>query len=385
MFLSKRISRPAIALAVTLLTVPAFASAATISKVTVFSKTSSSTTTTKAATLSGVKWHPGHYLLTYVTTSDAEMPNIIATLPQYFRGIQRRYTWQSLEPTLGQYNFASIKTDLTNLAKVNKKLVVQVIVKNNTANQTAPIVPSYLLSSTYNGGVYTTQNGNNASFWSSAVQDRLVALFQALGSQLDLNTSLEAVVLHDETAPSVTDPTTWNPIYLDNFMAGINRVALAAKSSFPHTVVIEYINYPTSPLPTLLTSLKTAGIGVGGPDVLVEDSGLINGSYPYIKGLANQVPIGMAVQYEDYSARYHGGPYNPPGITSLYQFNQLQLQANYVFWLRRTAESASASNDYHASNYYQDVLNYMATINWTNNPAGGLSTTCPTMLGTCTQ
>jgi hypothetical protein len=135
----------------------------------------------------------------------------------------------------------------------------------------------------------------------------------------------------------------------------------------------------------MIATLKAAGIGVGGPDVLVEDTGLINGSYPYIKDVANLAPIGMAVQYEDYSAKYHNGSYDPPDITSLYQFSQSQLQSNYVFWLRRTAESATAANGYHVSNYYQELLDYMTTINWTNNPSGGLSTACPILIGTCTN
>jgi hypothetical protein len=361
---------------------------ASATSVMLFSKTPKKTTASAASstttqTIQGVKWHPGNYLLTYITTSDAEMPNIIATLPQGFRGIQRRYTWKSLEPTQGQYNFTSIATDLTNLAKIGKKLVLQVSVKSHNDVQYGPVIPDYLLNSTYEGGAYITQTGTNPTYWNASLQTRLIALFNALGSQFDLNTNLEAIVLNDETAPSVTNPTYWNPIYLDNYITGTTKVALAAKAAFPHTVVMQYINYPTSALPTLVSSLKNAGIGVGGPDVLTEDTGLINGSYPYIKGVANQVPIGMAVQYEDYSARYHGGPYNPPGIPSLYQFSQQQLQTNYIFWLRRTAESASASNDYHASNYYQDLLNYMSTITWTANPAGGLSTTCPSMLSAC--
>jgi hypothetical protein len=377
---SKRIFRPAIALAVTLLALPSLASSTSNSTVTVFSKSS---TKTNATTLTGVKWHPGHYVLVYDTTSDSSIPSIVSALGVSFRGIQRNYHWNDIEPTYGQYNFSKIQQDLNTVGRYGKRLIVAI--QGETFNQPGvSIVPSYLLTSQYGGGVYTTTSGTNIAYYNTAVQGRLYALYQALGNTFDSNPNLEAITL-PETAPSAPNASTWNPLYLNDYILGMTNVALSAKSSLPHTNVIQYINYPTSIISTMIATLKAAAIGVGGPDVLVEDTGLINGSYPYIKGVANQVPIGMAVQYEDYSAKYHNGPYDPPGIASLYQFSQSQLQSNYVFWLRRTAESATAANGYHASNYYQDLLDYMATINWTNNPAGGLSTACPILIGTCTN
>jgi hypothetical protein len=380
MILSKCIFLPTIALVVTLLALPSLASSMSNSTVTVFSNSSTKMNTT---TLTGVKWHPGHYMLVYDTTSDSSIPSIVSELGVSFRGIQRNYNWNDIEPTYGQYNFSKIQQDLNTVRRYGKQLIVVIQGKTHN-NSSVSIVPSYLLTSQYGGGVYTTTNGTNIAYYNTAVQGRLYALYQALGNMFDSNPNLEAITL-PETAPSAPNASTWNPLYLNDYILGMTNVALSAKSSLPHTNVIQYINYPKSIISTMIATLKAAGIGVGGPDVLVEDTGLINGSYPYIKGVANQVPIGMAVQYEDYSAKYHNGSYDPPDIASLYQFSQNQLQSNYVFWLRRTAESATAANGYHASNYYQNLLDYMETINWTNNPAGGLSTACPILIGTCTN
>lgn len=103
---SKRIFRPVIALAVTLLALPSLASSTSSSTVTVFSTTS---TSTKATTLTGVKWHPGHYVLVYDTTSDSSIPSIVSALGVSFRGIQRNYHWNDIEPSYGKVA-PSVKT-----------------------------------------------------------------------------------------------------------------------------------------------------------------------------------------------------------------------------------------------------------------------------------
>jgi hypothetical protein len=373
MLLSKRMLRPTIVLALV-----ASSTLANASTVTVFSKSAATSTTT--TTTQGVKWHPGNYLLVYDTTTDSGMLNIISTLDPAFRGVQRNYSWKNIEPTEGQYNFTSIQNDLATASAYGKRLVIAI--QTETFNQPGvTIAPTYLLNSKYGGGIYTTRSGTNAAYFNTAVQDRLVALYQALGKSFDTSSNLEAITL-PETAPSEPN-STWITTYLNNYTAGMTRIALAAKTAFPHTVVIQYINYPTSIIPTMVSTLKSSGVGVGGPDVLVADTGLINGSYPYIKGLANQVPVGIAAQYENYSALMHGGAYSPPGANNLYMFARDQLQANYIFWLRRTAESATAANGYHASNYYQNVRDYLAPMNWASDPAGGLNTTCPAMFKKC--
>jgi hypothetical protein len=217
--------------------------------------------------------------------------------------------------------------------------------------------------------------GSNAAYWNANVQNRMILLVQQMGKQLDHYPNLEAVNF-DEPAPGIHDPV-WISNHLNDYLNGMMNVVLAAKAAFPHTVVLQYINWPVQPIPGMIAQFKTAGIGVGGPDVFVNDEGLINGSYPYIKSVSGVLPIGMAVQYGDYSQKSGNGQIDPPGIPALYHFAQQELKANYIFWMRRTKEP------WNGSDYHQDLKNYLGTINWAVDPAGGLNTACPAMLKNC--
>lgn len=323
---------------------------------------------------SGTKWHPGHYLMLYMTTTDADMPGIIMSIAEVpgIRGIQRVYKWKNLEPVEGKYDFSSIQKDLDALAAIGKRLVIQVQAKSNKPGQV--FVPSYLLNRQYDGGIYNTNGGNNVAYWNAGVQERLLALVGELGRQFDGHPNLEAVNF-DETAPSTNDKA-WLNAHLDDYLAGMMRVVLAAKQAFPHTVVLQYINWPVKPLPWMLAKFKSAGVGVGGPDVYVEDQGLAQGAYQYIRSVSGDLPIGMAVQYGNYSHKSDNSRFDPPSIASLNHFARDILRVNYIFWLRRTREPDGAD-------YYQDLKNYFRTIDWQANPSGGLNTACPKALVKC--
>lgn len=331
-----------------------------------------------AADQPAVKWHPGHYLMLYMTTTDADMPAIVSDMAGNpgVLGIQRVYKWKNLEPIEGKYDFYSIKKDLAALAAVGKRLVIQVQAKSNRPGEV--FVPSYLLNEKYEGGIYTcTSGGNNAAYWNAGMQQRMIALVQEMGRQLDGYANLEAVNF-DETAPSNNDPA-WVSAHLTGYLAGMTNIAIAAKQAFPRTVVLQYINWPVKTIPDMIARFKTAGLGVGGPDVFVEDAGLATGSYPYIRGVSGELPIGMAVQYGNYSQKSGSGPTDPPGIAALHRFARNELKANYIFWLRRTRES------WNGSDYYGDLKSYLNTINWRTDPAGGLDNRCPRLLEDCRQ
>ena len=145
----------------------------------------------------GVKWHPGHYLLVYLgyTNSDVQKTvDEIAGNPGIL-GIQRRYTWKDLEPSKDVYDFSAIQGDLQKLASVQKRLVIQIQIKSTT---TQLFVPSYILSPTYEGGVYTTSYGGyNLAYWNANLQQRLAALVNEMGKRFDSHPNLEAVTLDD--------------------------------------------------------------------------------------------------------------------------------------------------------------------------------------------
>lgn len=341
------------------------------------SKTSATTMDTTTSTL-GVKWHPGHYIMLYPNQSEPYYFNsVLSELTKYpeFKGVFKQYFWSKLEPQFGVYDFSEIQSDLANLAKINKRLVLRIQAESFITYDKR--VPYYLQTSEYQGGVYpiNTDKGYNVAYYNTKVQDRMIALVQALGKAFDKNPNLEIVNL-EETSPSRND-SDWVNTYLTDYINGMLRVAIATKKAFPSTNVIQFANYPEISLPLIINTAQTYGIGIGGPDTKQHNSYLIAGEYSYYSQITNILPIAMAVDYDNYDSSYAGNsPMDHPSIASIHQFAVSSLKPNYMFWLRRTAES-------NGSNHWQDVLNYFNAYNWQANPNGGVNVTCPKTIAPC--
>ena len=185
------------------------------------------------------------------------------------------------------------------------------------------------------------------------------------------------------TAPGIQDPA-WLTKTLVNYLAGMTTFAVATKKAFPSTLVIQYVNFPFgNSLGKMTDDLTNQAVGLGGPDVFVNEKSLVDGSYTYYPKAAGKVPIGVAVQYSNYSQTANDGKYAPPGIEALHKFAATNLQANYIFWLKRTNELVS--NGFPADrDYYGDLTRYLTTIDWKQNPEGGLNSNCPTKFLRCT-
>lgn len=346
---------------------------------TIMPSVKSGTTSTQATTAwPGVKWHPGHYILLYSNQSEPYYFNTVlkelGTYPE-FKGVQKKYFWNKLETQYGVYDFSEIRSDLANLAKINKQLVLAVQAESFITYD--KLVPGYLLTSEYDGGVYPikTGKGYNVAYYNSKVQDRMIALVKALAKEFDSNPNLEAITF-EETSPSRTD-TEWNQAHLTNYIDGMMNIAVAAKKAFHNTNVIQYVNYPETSLPYIVSTLMTNGVGMGGPDVYRNNPYLAKGVYTYYPQIFSILPIGMSVDYSNYQSSVGvNGPVDYPSIASIHQFAVEKLKPNYMFWLRR----AETTNGAH---YWKDVLNYFNQYDWKSDPAGGMITKCPTAIVKC--
>jgi hypothetical protein len=287
----------------------------------------------------------------------------------------KKYFWDLLEPSYNVYDFSSIRNDLANLAAIGKQLVITI--QAETFNTNDKRVPAYLLDPVvYDGGVYLidTGTGYNLAYYNVNVQNRMIALINALAVEFDQHTNLEAINF-EETSPSKVDPT-WNNLYITDYINGMLRIAQAAKAAFLSTVIIQYVNYPESSLAHIISTLQASGIGMGGPDTYATNASLAAGIYSYHPALSGVLPIGMQVDYNDYeSSTGGGGPVNLPSIASIHAFAVASLKPNYMFWLRRTYEAGTGYN------FWQDVLNYFGAYNWATNPTGGMISTRPTSIG----
>jgi len=312
------------------------------------------------------KFHPGHYAFVQSRPIDE------GSLYKNFQGIQKAYNWRTLEPQKDQYDFSAIRSDLEFLAKHDKRLIIQVQTKAFGPGQNC--CPAYVSGHDYGGGVYPTRWGSfNPIIWDPRVNERLNALYQQLGKEFDHEPNLEAAVI-PETA------VTWNaavksdvPYTVDGYLKSVEAGMQAMKDAFPHTVVIQYVNMPLEVIGPLADYAKAHGIGFGGPDIYPYDPLLNNpqrGVYRLYAPLSGIVPLGAAVQQNDYSqkAAFRG----PPGsatVKEIYDFGREKLHLNYIFWGVR-------------QDYFEKVQAMTDDPAFPKDAAGGLNSEVPTSLRT---
>jgi hypothetical protein len=335
-----------------------------------------------ASAAAPLKWHPGHYV--FVGHGEIGPDHIL----EQFRGVEKCYTWSSMEPRLGQYDFSRIRNDLALLKKHGKQLVIQVQYKAFGKGQR--YVPAYVAGPEYGGGVYRASSGSfDPVLWNAKVGQRMDALFAALGREFDSEPGVEAVVL-PETSPSASlekfpQPGV-EPYTTAVYVEALKQRMTALRLAFPHTVVIQYANFPQQALPELTAYMKQIGVGLGGPDVYPGPSPLADpekGIYRLYAPLSGTVPLGAAVQSPDYSvalwkrtaAFNRGQDRNSVAVTAEEEqpipvrehlkLAQEKLKLNYLFW------SANPKA------YFENVKKMLAEPDLAGDPAGGLDSRCP--------
>lgn len=312
-----------------------------------------------------MKWHPGHYILVKGEKSKQEY------LQGNFLGIQKKYSWKNLEPQKGKYDFTEIKEDLKFLEAHGKRLVVQIQTKDFGEGNTS--MPDYIKNSEFGLSTYKTATGSiNPVYWNPKVSERVEALYTALGNAFDKEPFMEAMVI-PETAISVnfktSDEASLKDYTPEKYALALEKQMQALKDACPHTVVIQFTNFPKESLEHLVNYQKNNCIGMGGPDINLFSN--LNdpktGVYRYYDQVRDIVPLGSAVQSEDYGYDNPRRPNKPavlPTIEEIYKFGRDRLHLNYIFWLNRPK-------------YFDQVLTYMKSTDFPKDPAGGLNTQLP--------
>lgn len=178
-----------------------------------------------------------------------------------FGGAQIVYTWRSLEPKQGEYDFSAIRADIAYLDSIGKKLWIQLQEKSFTPRVN---VPRYLLDDPiYQGGVLKQsmlsaperdpnkpvtddEYGWSAKMWEPSVRAHYQQLVRQLGQEFDgkiagINFSESSIDVGTENADGTTTfPSDFNPkAYIDAI--GENMQVLA--ESFQHSTTMVYLNF----------------------------------------------------------------------------------------------------------------------------------------------
>ena len=287
------------------------------------------------------KYHPGHYLALYGYENQSAMydgahPGV--------RGINKRYTWQSLEPTLGQYDFSQIESDLAVAASQGLQLVV--MVEDKSFKNDPPPTPEYLWGEQYTRPTRT--GGYTAVRYNPYVIQRFKALLEALGQRFDSDSNLEGIALQ-ETAlgfvQSALDATGYTP---EKYRDALIDVVLSAADSFPTSQVFWYMNFLSGKqayLADVAAAVAPAGVRMGGPDILPDDHSLQTHVYPLYDQFQGKMPLFCSAQNNSYQHEHADTSYPTRYWTpnEIFKFASDRLGVGYVFWNHNKRASSADS------------------------------------------
>jgi len=261
-----------------------------------------------------------------------------------FKGAQIMYSWRDFEPQKGKYDFSMLKEDYEYLKKYNKKIFVQL--QDVTFNAKYKAVPDYLLAPEYDGGAVLQFNDDDspggwvAKRWNKKVRERFALLLKALGQEFD--GKIEGINLQ-ETSIGVKDSGFAQLAYV----AGLKENMLALKMAFPTSTTMIYANFiPGEWLPWddkgylrgIYQYGEQIGVGLGGPDLMVNRKGQLNHTLAMMHEGHYTVPLGIAVQDGNYIGET--GDINEETkkkphhniVPLLHAFAKDFLKVNYMFW-----------------------------------------------------
>jgi hypothetical protein len=291
----------------------------------------------------GRKFHPGHYVAMVRNASSQSL--MTASIKPGVKGIQKRYTWRELEPTLGSYNFTEIASDL-NWAKAHGMRLI-VMIEDKTFKLERP-TPSYL-------DKYTPRNragGYTLVRWNSYVVQRMNALTKALGSRFDSNPYLEGIALQ-ETSLGLGDATlnafAYTPEkYRDAYISMLS----AAANNLPTSRVFWYMNFfvrNQDYIGAIANAVAGKGVLMGGPDVLPDNSSLRTKTYPFYDKFYGRMNLFGQVEDICYRALHMTSGYRTKYWTmpELFGYARDKLHTDYMFWVRIPHASPADSYDWY--------------------------------------
>ncbi len=267
-------------------------------------------------------------------------------------GIMKRYSWRSLEPTAGNYDFSELQSDLSWAQSQGVRLIVMIEDKTFVPERATPAyLDAYSIPNI--GGGYSTLR------WNPYVISRMQLLLRAMG-RFDSNPWLEGIATQ-ETAMSLPstalDANGYTPEkYRDSYITMLNT----ASTSFPTSRIFWFMNFfPRNQayIGTIATAMIGKGVVMGGPDVLPDEPALLNMTYPFYDQFQGKLPL--FAQIEDICYRHlhatagYATKYWTP--TESFRFARDELHVNYLIWVRIPVPSPSDAY------YWNDALPVIAT------------------------
>lgn len=274
---------------------------------------------------------------------------------QRIEGAQIMYSWRQLESERGQYDFSIIHEDYTYLLSHGKKLFIQF--QDVTFDNKYLAIPDYLMTDEFDGGSTQESSDNGvaegwvAKRWNPKVQNRFALLMKELGREFD--GKVEGINLQ-ESAVGVSSKidTSFTP---ERYAESLKINMLALKKAFPQSTTMQYANFmPGEWLPWedkgYLRSIyqygQEIGVGLGGPDLMVQRKGQLNHTIAMMHEYEYTVPLGIAIQDGNYIGKTGADQdYNEDAdnglsgrknmVPLLHAFAKDFLHVSYMFWVHQ--------------------------------------------------
>lgn len=288
------------------------------------------------------KYHPGHY--TIVVNGVGAQGFMSSSLQPGMTGIVRRYTWRSLEPTQGVYDFSVVKSDLAWAAANGTHFIVDIQYKTTDGTKAGP---AYLDSLE----IRNTSGGYTLELWSPTVVARYNALIQALGAQVDSDSNFEG--LGDQESSLSLSSATYKALGYtpEKYRDALINMLSAATVSLPTSRVFWYMNFlegNQSYIGTIAAAVAPLGVVMGGPDDWPDNQALESKAYPYYTQFAGKMPLFIQVEGANYAEPHMTSGYATKDWTmlELYQFALTHLHVNYMFWMRIPRPANASAYDW---------------------------------------
>jgi hypothetical protein len=312
----------------------------------------------------GVKWHPGHYMMMWKGMSQSQMDSI--RNEPYVMGVVRRYYWAQLEPSEGVYDFSAIESDLEYLKAMPKpkRLVIQLFDREYHHPTPVGFIPNYILDNPRFGGKegWYAENGSRwygvapakagfiARNWDPVVMDRWIALNRAVAARFDNEPYLEAVS-GQETTPGLARKLP--PDYSVEKLAGQwKRYISEVVPAFPQTNVLIYANSLGNQVSNVIDHCYRQRCAIGGLDTMptqdysptsvgpTEGQRVIMGADGGTR-YAGKMPVMFIVSSPSLVGKE--GPNTPDAI---YKYAMERLGVTHLFWVKLGTEWDTPTKKY---------------------------------------
>jgi hypothetical protein len=289
---------------------------------------------------------PANFL--YMASGDLDKSRALLQRPD-IDGVQIVYSWKSLEPTKGKYDFSNIEHDLSTTDALHKRLFLQI--QDRFFSLKDRNVPDYLLSEPqYDGGLAAqvdnpgegkpVGHGWVAMQWNPAVRERYQALLRALAAKFD--GKVYGINL-PETAADIDQKSDQSGFSCDSYFNAEMQNLKTARAAFVKSHVVQYVNFwpcewanDHNYMGRLFAYAAENRVGLGGPDIVPYRKAQMKNSYPFFNRYKGKLDL-VALAVQEPTLTYKN-PKTGKRFTKdeFVRFASNYLGADIIFWNLQT-------------------------------------------------